>query len=260
MFLENSHLCPERFHADLAASLNMGCISGIENTHRRGVPVRRPRRFTFCWNLTKFRCDGSFVEYDRMFDRSCQMSGKDLWGSTTFERQTYMRDLAKTHGDHFHPDVKITLTDVLTGAEQERLREHRVSRSLHVPTHDPRANVCGLDGSYFTNVDQHTEYVSSGCFIPCLTKHSKVVSLPIDEAPELATPRESLVFMSENCCGGLQPFYHQIRYPCLFQDWLDSDQISAHKQKEMAGNAMHMISIGQFMLYCLSSLEVIETE
>ena len=189
-----------------------------------------------------------------MFDRYCKLSGQELMLSGEYARQAYMRELAKGRGDHFHEDRTLKLEDVLSGGEQERLNQH-FGYTSDGQIEDPRISRCGLDGAYFTNIDQNNTHVSSGRFIPTLTKHSKVLSLPVAGHMKIATPLESLIFMGENC--SLAPNVGD-RYPCLFQEVLNDDKIPGNKLRELAGNAMHMISIGQFMMYCFSTLEVIE--
>ena len=257
LFLENSHQCPEDFHINLADELEMGIITGIEKLNRRGVRARRPRRYTFLWNPQKSRCDGSFEEYDRMFARRSQFSAQDLWLSSDLERQSYMRKLAAMRGEYFHEDVRLPLQAALTCGENERLQQHFVVNADD-PSTDTRSIKCGLDGSYFTSIDQNGSHCSSGCYLPTMTKHSKILSLPVGGEMKIATPKESLIFLGENCVSAESSHGISKKYPCLFQHLLDEDLIPEHKQVEMSGNAMHMISVGQFMLYCLSSVQLFE--
>ena len=43
-------------------------------------------------------------------------------------------------------------------------------------------------------------------------------------------------------------------YPCLLQHALEN--IPEEEMRNMAGNAFHLVSFGQFQLYCLSRLRV----
>ena len=129
----------------------------------------------------------------------------------------------------------------MTAAERPRLQHH-------VDVMMPKA--CALDGSYITSIDKNPNYSQSGPLIPTLTKKDKVVSLKSDGSHMIATPTEHLIFQGE----ALADAAASDDYPCYFKALVSDGKLTYGQMKEMAGNSYHMLSMGQFMFYCLSSL------
>ena len=85
--------------------------------------------------------------------------------------------------------------------------------------------------------------------MPTLVKHGTLVSLR--EKPKLFTAKEHLFIMGE----AVHPLAETGDYKFYFADVLDDKSLTPAVIKRISGNAMHAISMGCFMLYCMSRLE-----
>ena len=121
VLLENSEYKTRDQHQSCADALGMMMTTGIDNPTMWGVPVKRPRRYSWLWDPTTFNCDATFEHYTSLFRCSMIMTGPDLFLATETERQAYMRHLAAMHGDCFPRDKQLEPDDVLTCQEQTRI-------------------------------------------------------------------------------------------------------------------------------------------
>ena len=241
VILENSEQKTDGLHASCAEALQMEIITGIDTPKMWSIPVRRPRRYSFLWKGDRFDSDASFEEYVMIFGRSVAMRGDALMVSSEEEQQQYMRYLAEAHGEHFCADKDIQLKDILSQEEQKRVATHLTRIPL----------TQGMDYG-FTSIDQTLKYSTLGPDVPSLTRSSKIMVLRSNGKHQVATPADHLVFQGE----AVAPMgIANDDYPCYWRALLDSSKLSPKDVKKLAGNAMHMVSVGQFLLYVLASVK-----
>ena len=241
IWLEITEYTPEEFHGNAAKSLDMKMISGIDNPARISCPSRRPRRHSFLWG-ERVDFKGSFAEYESIFTRASVLTGEDVLFETDPEHQLYMREVAEKQKKFFPVEYKLTLSDVLSPSAARFFNEHL----------DEMRHKANLDGVYITDLEQKPSRVSSGALVPTLVKHGTLVSLRGE--PKMYNPKEHLFIVGES----LHPEYND-DYGCYFMDVLDDPEVNGPFLKKISGNAMHMISMGCFMLYCMSRLELCAT-
>ena len=243
ILLENSEYKTLELHQSCADALGMRMVTGIDNPTMWSVPVKRPRRYSWLWDPSTFNCDATFDQYISFFSCSMVMTGPDLFLATELERQAYMRHLALAHGEKFPTGAHLQPDDILSGEEQARVREHM---------RDHYARYSGPNGSYVTGIEQKLGFASFGCEIPSLTKNAKIVSLQHNRDPIIATPAEHSIFQGEP----LAMASANDDYPCYWRSVVEDGSLSCWQLKHVAGNSMHMVSVGQFLFYCLSSLTI----
>ena len=174
-----------------------------------------------------------------MFTRASVLTGEVFLFETDPERQLYMREVAEKQKKFFPEDYQLKLSDVLSPSAARFFNEHL----------DEMRHKANLDGVYITDLEQKPSRVSSGALVPTLVKHGTLVSLRGE--PKMYTPKEHLFIVGES----LHPEYND-DYGCYFMDVLDDPEVNGPFLKKISGNAMHMISMGCFMLYCMSRLEL----
>ena len=243
VLLENSEYKTRDLHQSCADALGMMMTTGIDNPTMWSVPVKRPRRYSWLWDPTTFNCDATFDQYISFFNCSMAMTGPDLFLATEAERQAYMRHLAAAHGEIFSKDKQLEPDDVLSIEEQTRIKEH---------FRDHYRQYSGPNGSYVTGIEQKLAFASFGCEIPSLTKNAKVLSLKYAENPIIATPAEHSFFQGEP----LAIASTNDDYPCYWKSVVEDGSLNCWQLKHLAGNSMHMVSVGQLLFYCLSSLTI----
>ena len=110
-----------------------------------------------------------------------------------------MRRVAAKHGHYFDEGKTLTLDDIVTPIQAERLKQHREEMQA----------LCGMAGDYFTCLATSVSHASRTAMIPTLLKDGKVVSLR-GEAKLLAI-REVLIAQGEALAAGLGG----AEYPCF---------------------------------------------
>ena len=156
-------------------------------------------------------------------------------------RQSSMRAWAAKRGHHFGKDTQVPLEAVLTGKEVVRLQKHK----------EAFATRSSVSGCYCTDLEQNVGWCGASPYTPCLVRHAKLVSI---NKEKMYVPQEHLAIMGE-------PIYmdpSKTDYaPCFFQGLIDNGRISPNQQKQLAGNAMHIPSMGSWMLYCFSRMDIL---
>lgn len=238
-FFEISDTCPVEFYAKAFECFQF--ISGVVSPNLMGWPVKRPRRYTFGYKPGKFHFTGSFEDYLQTFSACPVLLGDSLLLASHSERQAFMRKRAELHGHFFGMQTDIGLDSCLTAAEFQRLQ---AAKRL-VPLKGSVSGVC------VTDIEQNACFVNPGPYVPTLVKHGKLVSLSTDEsvADKIFTPKEHLAIMGEPCFASCA----SKEYPSYMWD-IAQQHCSDSSLIKMSGNAMHMVNLGTFMLYCLSCL------
>ena len=140
-------------------------------------------------------------------------------------------------------DHKVSLRDVLTPPQLNVLEQHLQMKPLYESS----------TGVYITDISKSATHVSSGPLVPTMLKGSMMLALIGDEVIPF-TLREQLLIMGE----AVYPELFGDDYTCLWLDTLESGRISPNQVRGLAGNAMHLASLGLFQLYCLSRLSLID--
>lgn len=235
LWLEITATTPESFHKEACDALGLTMISGIDCPTSKGVPTRRPRRYSFAYDASVFSFDGSFQEYQQLLTRACVMDGDSFLLSSKAERQTHMRLLSESRRSFFAEEQELHIRDVITVDQSLRLDHHFDTKNLK----------SSLSGACLTDLNHRPKWTTSSSMFPTITKRAKIVSLE-DGGGSLVTPLELWAAQGEN----VFPEVGNDDYPC----YLQVDKIPRCALVRMAGNTMHTVSMGLFMLYCLSRL------
>ena len=88
--------------------------------------------------------------------------------------------------------------------------------------------------------------------MPCLAKDPRIVSLKggTGGTPIMFTPAELLLAQGE------PTIINNERYPLMWNDVFKANIEEDTRLRAVAGNSMHMILQGTFMLYCLSKTKI----
>jgi hypothetical protein len=237
-----------------------------------GYPCSRLRRYSFLHLKTNTLHGGSPEQFQQLFGAACQLDGDIFLLASKEERFRVVAELASTQKniitEEIFGDAVIPWSLFLTAKECQRVEHHAkrfrdgtgaganrpakksaiMAPSLPCSSDSP-AQISNQQGAYIADLDQGSTFSTGTRHMPCLLTHGKVTSI---SKGLVFTAQELLAAQGENLYAG-----PECDYKCLFSDLCSG--FSERTLKHMAGNSMHMPTVGLWLLYNLSELEVLET-
>jgi hypothetical protein len=186
---------------------------------------------------------GTAAEFMQIFGCNLGADGDVFLQAPMERRAAVLRAMAENQQNFISEadslSAPIPLSLVLTAREVGRLQSHMEN---YEENYTPNA-------AYITDLDQNLSYTTVGPTIPTLVTHGKLYSV---SAGQFFIGEEHLLIQGENVFDGQGPK----DFPCHFKSALPA--LSQSQLKHLAGNAMHLPSVGLWLIYNLSCMVIAE--